>query len=81
MGQRIDARPVSGALGVEIHGVDLGAELDNSTMAAVREVFFEHGVVFFMNQDLTPEQHLTFARRFGGIDVNKFFEPDRKSVV
>ena len=75
MGQRIDARPVSGALGVEIHGVDLGAEMDNSTMATVREVFFEHGVVFFMNQDLTPEQHLTFARRFGGIDVNKFFEP------
>lgn len=74
MARRIDIRPVSGALGAEIRGLDLGADLDNSTMASVREVFFEHGVVFFMDQDLTPEQQLSFARRFGGIDVNKFFE-------
>ncbi len=74
MGQGMEIRRVSGALGVEIHGLDLGAEMDNSTMAAVREVFFDQGVVFFMDQDLTPEQHLAFARRFGGVDVNKFFE-------
>lgn len=75
MAQKIEVRPVSGALGAEIHGLDLGADLDNSTMADVRQAFFDHGVVFFMDQDLTPEQHLAFARRFGGIDVNKFFEP------
>jgi taurine dioxygenase len=74
MAQSIEITPVSGALGAEIRGLNLADELDNSTMAAVRDVFFEHGVVFFMDQDLTPDQHLAFARRFGGIDVNKFFE-------
>ncbi|MFP6749596.1 MAG: TauD/TfdA family dioxygenase [Alphaproteobacteria bacterium] len=74
MAQQMEIRPISGALGAEIHGIDLGAELDNSTMAEVRQAYFDHGVVFFMDQDLTPEQHLAFARRFGAIDINKFFE-------
>ena len=37
---QIEIKPISGALGVEIHGVDLAAELDNSTMATVRQAFF-----------------------------------------
>jgi len=71
---QIEIKPISGALGAEIHGVDLAAELDNSTMATVRQAFFNYGVVFFMDQDLTSDQYLVFARRFGGIDVNNFFE-------
>ena len=73
MSQQIEVRPVSGALGAEIHGLDLGADLDNSAMDAVHQAFRDHSVVFFMDQQITPEQHLAFARRFGGIDVNKFF--------
>jgi taurine dioxygenase len=72
--QQIEIKPISGALGAEIHGVDLAAELDNSTTATVRQAFFYHDVVFVMDHDLTPDQYLAFARRFGGIDVNKFFE-------
>jgi len=71
---QIEIKPISGALGAEIHGVDLAAELDNSTTATVRQAFFYHDVVFVMDHDLTPDQYLAFARRFGGIDVNKFFE-------
>lgn len=75
MGQRqIEIKPLSGALGAEIHGLDLAVDLDNSAMATVREAFVDHGVVFFMDQELTPAQHLGFARRFGAIDINKFFE-------
>ena len=73
MTRQIEVRPISGALGAEIHGLDLSGELENSTMAAVRQAFFDHGVVFFMNQQITPEQQLGFARRFGEIDVNRYF--------
>ncbi len=73
MAQAMEVRPVSGALGAEIHGLDLAGDLDNSTMAAVRQAFFDHSVVFFMDQDLKPEEHLAFARRFGDIDVNRYF--------
>ena len=72
--ERIEVRPIAGALGAEIAGVDLAADLDNSAMAEIRQAFFDHAVVFFLDQQLTPEQHIAFARRFGEIDINKFFE-------
>ena len=68
---RVD--PVSTALGAEISGLDLGKPLTEAALAEIRHVFGERGVIFFRDQQLTPEQHLAFARRIGGIDVNRFF--------
>jgi taurine dioxygenase len=34
----------------------------------------EFGVVFFRDQQLTPEQHLAFAQHFGGVNLNRFFK-------
>lgn len=61
----LDLRPVSGAIGAEIHGVDLSQALDDHTVAAIREAWLEHLVVFFRGQDITPAQQLAFARRIG----------------
>jgi len=61
----LDVRPVAGALGAEIHGVDLSHPLDASTVAAIRGALLEHLVVFFRGQRLTPAQQLAFARAFG----------------
>ena len=58
--------------GAELHGVDL-ANPTNSDMEAIRDAYHEYGVVFFRNQNLTPEDHIAFARRWGDIDINKFF--------
>ncbi len=71
--ERIEVRPLAGALGAEVHGVDLAAELDAESFAEIEGAFRDHAVIFFRDQVLTPEQHLAFARRFGAIDVNKFF--------
>jgi len=62
---RLDVRPVAGALGAEIHGVDLSRPLDAGTAAAIRAALLEHLVVFFRGQTLTPAQQLAFARAFG----------------
>jgi taurine dioxygenase len=64
MGGTLAVHPVAGALGAEISGVDL-ATLDDAVMAAIRQVWLEHLVIFFRDQDLTPAQFLTFARRLG----------------
>ncbi len=71
----IDVQRVAGALGAEIHGVDLTRPLDDHTFADIRWAFEDHAVIFFRDQALTPEQHLGFARRFGPINVNRFFTP------
>ena len=57
--------PVAGALGAEIGGVDLAADLDDAVVADIRRIWLDHGVVFFRDQDLTPERFLAFARRIG----------------
>jgi taurine dioxygenase len=34
-----------------------------------------YGVIFFRDQDLSPEQHIAFAKRWGEIEINRFFRP------
>ena len=63
----IQTIPVSPALGVEIGGVDLSQSLGDDVIAEIRQAWLEYRVVFFRDQDITPEQHLTFARRFGDL--------------
>ena len=70
---RIQVRPASTALGAEILGLDLATPLAGSAIDEVRQALFDFGVVFFRDQQLTPEQHLGFARHFGDINVNRFF--------
>lgn len=70
---RIDVKPIAGALGAEIHGVDL-AHLDDETFAEIKAAWLEHLVVFFRDQKLTPEQQIAFAKRFGEIHHHPFMK-------
>ena len=72
---QMEIRPISGALGAEIFGVDFAAGVDDKTFGRIRGTFHEHGVIVIRDQDLTPEQHLAAARRFGNVNVNRFFTP------
>ena len=72
---KIGVQPIAGTIGAEIEGVDLAKPMDNETFASVHQALLDHLVVFFRDQDLTPEQHVAFARRFGEIDLNPFVRP------
>lgn len=63
---------VGGALGAEISGIDLAAELSDETIAAIRAAYVEHQVIFFRDQDLTPAQQVAFGRRFGPLNVHPY---------
>ena len=58
-------RRVSGALGVEIAGIDLSGEIPEDTIAEIRRIWRQHLVVFFRDQPLPPARFLAFAERFG----------------
>lgn len=64
--------PMAPKCGVEVTGIQLkdaeGADLD-----AIRNLIYEHGVAVFRDQDFSPEDHINFGRRWGGIDVNNYF--------
>ena len=63
--RHIEVRPIAGALGAEIHGVDIARSLDGALVAELRQAFLDHLVIFFRNQTLAPQQQLAFAQRFG----------------
>jgi len=43
-------RPMTGALGADIEGIDLAQPLSNSVTAAIRQAFTDHLVLFFHDQ-------------------------------
>jgi taurine dioxygenase len=91
----IEVHPLSPALGAEIGGVDIAAGIDDRQFAELRQAFADYGVVFLRDQQITPDEHLEFARRWGDINVNRFFravdshpqiaevrkEPDQKANI
>ena len=63
-----------GAVGAEVSGVDLNC-LDEATLAELREAHAQYSVLFFRDQQLTPEAHIALAQGWGEINVNRFFTP------
>ena len=73
---RIEVRPIAGAIGAEIHNVDVGADLDEATIGDIREALLDHCVIFFRDQKLDAARHKAFTRRFGEI----FIHPNYKGT-
>ena len=63
--KHIEVRPISGALGAEIAGVDMSRELDAEVAGEVRQALLDHLVIFLRGQTATPVQQLAFAKKFG----------------
>ena len=61
--ETITVTPVSPALGVEIGGVDIAAGVDDKQLDEIKQAFSDHAVIFFRDQDLSPDQHIEFAER------------------
>ena len=70
----ITVEPVSGTVGAVVRGVDLSGPLDERMVAEVRKAFLAHHVLFFHDQELTPEAQLRLGRSFGELDTHPFVE-------
>lgn len=79
----MEVRKLTGVIGAELLGIDVGADLGEADVAAVRRALLENQVVFFRDQDLTPEQHIAFARRFGDISTTPVYHtlPDYPQIM
>ncbi len=58
------------ALGAEILDVDITRPLDEATIQAIRAAWLEHLVLLIRGQNITPEQHIAFSRRFGELELH-----------
>ncbi len=62
----------SDAVGIIATGVDLKTITD-AEFAEIQTQFFDHGVIFFRDQEMSEEDHIAFAERWADIEVNRFF--------
>jgi taurine dioxygenase len=68
--QHFDAELVGTTLGAEIDGIDLRVPLEDEVIAELRRALHDYKVLFFRDQPITPHEHVTFARRFGELEVH-----------
>ena len=73
--QHIEVKPISGACGAVISGIDISQDLDEQSLNEVKRAFHENLVIFFHDQDITEEQHKTFGRKFGTLNIHPRYVP------
>jgi len=66
----ISIHPTGAALGAEIRNVDLSQPMDDGLFSAIETALHDHEVIFFRDQDITPEQHIAISRRFGELELH-----------
>jgi alpha-ketoglutarate-dependent 2,4-dichlorophenoxyacetate dioxygenase len=56
-------------IGAEIRGVDLG-RVDDEAFRRIYDAWLEHLLLVFPEQDITDEEQIAFARRFGELEIH-----------
>ena len=79
---RIGVTPLGATVGAEISGIDLG-HLDDAAFAEIERAFYAYKVIFFRDQDISTEDHLGFAQRFGELEEHPFIpaKPGYQQIV
>ena len=60
-------------LGATLHNIDLREPLSEDMVSFVSNALAEHEVIFFRNQDISPEQHKAFALNFGKLQSHPVY--------
>ncbi len=68
----MEIRPLSDAAGAEIIGADLSKPLDDDSFAQIHRAWLDNCVIVLRDQELPPEQHIAFSRRFGPLIKHVF---------
>jgi taurine dioxygenase len=67
----IEIRPLAGAIGASVEGMDLAA-FDEAGFATIHRAFLDHHVLVIPGQRLTPDGLMAVARRFGRLYVHPY---------
>jgi len=63
--QHIDVKPIAGALGAEVFGIDLSKPLSNAQADEVHQAYLDNLVLIFRNQQLDEDRLIKVASMFG----------------
>ena len=71
----ITLSPMTANFAAEIGDVDLTRPLPDADFAAIADAFWKYSVLIFPNQDISQQQQLAFAERFGPIEKERTLDP------
>ena len=83
MDNPIEIRGLSGALGAEIHGLDLSRPLSGNEKELLLDAFHRYGVLCIRDQKLTRDAQIALAKVFGTPDVHPIAQgmPEHPEVI
>ena len=67
----MEIKLLSGALGAEISGIDL-KDTSAENFKKINKLLLEHKVIFFRNQNITPEEQLALGKHFGPLEKHVY---------
>ncbi len=70
----LEIKPVAGALGAEIVGIDLSLELAGEDALRIRKLLNEYEVIFFRDQDISPARQHALAASFGPLQTHPAYD-------
>ncbi len=69
---------LSPTIGAEISGIDLRHLPSDEMLSQIKTALLEHKVIFFRDQDITPAQHIAFAKCFGDLEIHPLTPKDQE---
>ncbi len=57
-------------VGVEVSGFDINEPLSDEIKAQLKALWYEHAILLFRDQDITPEKQIEFSRIFGPLELH-----------
>ena len=80
----IKVNALTTSIGAEISGVSLNKDLNSVSVDKIYDALIKHQVIFFRDQNISPETHLKLAESLGEIDPGHPIYPhvkDHQSIV
>ncbi|NVM92663.1 taurine dioxygenase [Variovorax sp. SG517] len=68
--QHFEVRPFPAPVGAEILGLDISKPINTEDFARIHKAHLDHHVLVFRNQQITPQEHIDFSRRFGPLEIH-----------
>lgn len=65
--QNLEVTRVSGSLGAEVRGIEL-AKATPTDAKSIEALLMEHLVLFFPDQNVSPDEHIAFGKLFGELE-------------
>src|SRR4051812_3022689 len=70
MAHVLTTRPLAAGTGLEVEGLDPSRPLDDATVAGLRQLFIDAGVLVFRGVGTTPDAHIELSRAFGELELH-----------